>query len=191
MTICLRIWIKHFNTCRELYVQRTYHFSFFILLALILKGCINPFAPGELDGDPFAELLGDPTTIDGFYQRFQSAYELRDTTLYGPLIHPEFVFSFRDEERNVDVTWNRPEEMNSTFNLFIQSADIQLNWNNYISISTNDENTRSQIVRRFDLGVLLTNSDLLRTDGSASFLLTRPDSTSNWQLLLWRDESEL
>lgn len=157
----------------------------------MISSCINPFAPGELEGDPFAEFLGDPKTIDGFYQRFQNAYQLRDTSLYGPLIHPDFVFSFRDQERNVDVTWNRPEEMNSTYNLFVQSIDIQLNWNNFISVSTNPENTRSQVVRRFDLGVLLTNSDVLRTDGSASFLLTREDSTSNWQLLIWRDESEI
>lgn len=171
--------------------QPAHIIALFAMLFVSGSACINPFAPGSLDGDPFAELLGDPKTIEGFYQRFQNAYQLRDTTLYGPLIHPDFVFSFRDEERNVDVTWNRPEEMNSTYNLFIQSIDIQLNWNNFISVATNEEKTRSQIVRRFDLGVLLSNSELLRTDGSASFLLTRQDSTSNWQLLLWRDESEL
>lgn len=157
----------------------------------LMSACINPFAPGELDGDPFAELLGDPTTIEGFYQRFQNAYQLRDTSLYGPLIHPDFVFTFRDQERNVDVSWNRPQEMNSTYNLFVQSVDIQLNWNNFISISTNEDKTRSQVLRRFDLGVLLSSSEALRTNGTASFLLTRQDSTENWQLMMWQDESEI
>ncbi|MEX0778365.1 MAG: hypothetical protein WD491_10275 [Balneolales bacterium] len=168
-----------------------------IYIALLLStllctaGCINPFAPDEKEGDPFGDLLGDPSTIEGFYTRFQSAYEIRDTTLYGPLIHPDFVFTFRDQFNGVDVSWGRSEEMSSTQNIFTQSTDVQLRWSNFISILTNDDKTRSQVVRRFDLSVAIRGSDLLRTDGSASFLLTRSDSTSDWRLINWRDESEI
>jgi hypothetical protein len=173
--------------------SRSHHTVWTLWLATIVvaAGCINPFAPGEAEGDPFENFLGNPRTIDGFYQRFQNAYQLRDTTLYGPLIHPEFLFTFRDFEQNVDVTWGRAEEMWATYNLFLNSAEIQMQWNNIISQQTNAGNTFSQVIRRFSLIVVLQGSDVLRTDGSANFVLTRADSTKNWQLISWRDESDL
>jgi hypothetical protein len=162
-----------------------------LIAAFILAGCLNPFAPRELEGDILENLLGDPSTLEGFYTRFQNAYQLRDTTLYGPLIHPEFIFTYRDPEQNVDISWGRAEEMNATSRLFQNSRDIQLQWNNIISRFENAEKTRSQVVRRFNLTILLEGSDLFRTDGAANFILTRTDSTANWQLLSWRDESDI
>ncbi len=156
-----------------------------------LAGCLNPFAPGLEDGDPFGDFLGDPTTIEGFFTRFQNAYQFRDTTLYGPLIHPNFTFTFRDEDNNVDVSWGRNDEMNSTYRLFINSSDIRIQWNNIISLETNFEQTQAQVLRRFDLTVVLEASDVIRTDGAVNFVMTRPDSTESWQLLSWRDESDL
>ena len=35
-------------------------------------------APALEEGDPFGDLLGDPTTVDGFFTAFRTAYELRD-----------------------------------------------------------------------------------------------------------------
>ena len=168
-----------------------------LLLPLFTAGCINPFAPGELEGDPIVDLLGDPSTIEGFYTRFQKSYELRDTSLYGPLIHPNFTFTFRDDDRNVDITWGRSEEMNSTYNMFSQSYDISLRWNNIIDqipMGTQDESdTESMLViRRFNLTVVVSPSEPpFRSDGSASFVLTRPDETANWRLVSWRDESDI
>lgn len=160
-------------------------------LGIWASGCINPFAPGESDEDPLDDILGDPTTVDGFYQRFKSAYELRDTSLYGPLLHNDFEFSFRDEDQDVEVTWSRTEDMTSTNNLFMQALDIQLQWSNFITREVNDDQTRAQAIRRFDLSVLLENNERLHTDGSANFTLVRPDSTHQWELLRWRDESEI
>ncbi len=161
------------------------------LLAVIAAGCWNPFAPGIEDGDPFEELLGDPSTIEGFFTRFQNAYQLRDTTLYGPLIAPDFTFTFRDHDNNVDVSWGRNEEMSSTYRLFINARDIRIQWNNIISVEVNPAQTQSQVIRRFDLTVSLEASDLIRTDGAVNFVLTREDSTENWQLRSWRDESDI
>ena len=158
---------------------------------LILAACTNPFAPEELEGDILDELLGDPTTIEGFYVRFQNAYQLRDTTLYGPLIHPNFTFTYRDPEQNVDITWGRSQEMSSTSRLFQSSRDIQLQWNNIITQFNNMDKTQSQIIRRFSLVVVLDGADIFRTDGATNFVLTRADSTSTWQILSWRDESEI
>lgn len=169
------------------------HIAFLMTLIsiCILQSCTNPFAPRELKGDIFDNLLGDPTTIEGFYTRFQNAYQLRDTTLYGPLIHPEFIFTYRDQEQNVDVSWGRTEEMITTSRLFQRSRDIQLQWNNIVFEQTNTTGTQAQIVRRFNLLILLDGTDSFRTDGSTNFVLTRSDSTSSWQIISWRDESEI
>ena len=163
----------------------------FLLVLPFLSGCINPFAPDKLEGDPVADLLGDPTTIEGFYTRFQKSYELRDTSLYGPLIHSDFTFTFRDDNRNVDITWGRSEEMNSTYNMFSHSYDITLRWNNITQKIINDNQTEGQIIRRFNLTVMVTPSEIYRTDGSANFRLARPDSISGWRLISWRDESDI
>lgn len=157
---------------------------------LLTAGCWNPFAPGLEEGDGDG-LLGDPSTIEGFFTRFQNAYQLRDTTLYGPLIARDFVFTFRDYDNNVDISWGRNEEMSSTYRLFINSQDIRIRWNNILSQDINEDRTRSQVIRRFDLTVALEASDLIRTDGAVNFVLERPDSTENWQLRSWRDESDL
>jgi hypothetical protein len=161
------------------------------VFAVGVAGCLNPFAPGVEEGDPFTDLLGDPSTIEGFFVRFQNAYQLRDTTLYGPLIHPNFTFTFRDYDNNVDISWSRVEEMSSTYRLFINSQDIRIQWNNIISQNINAERDRAQIIRRFDLTVILDASDVIRTDGAVNFVMTRADSTENWQLFSWRDESDL
>lgn len=160
-------------------------------ILLFPLACTNPFAPELTDSDPFGELLGDPTTIDGFYTRFQNAYIFRDTTLYGPLIHPEFVFTYRDFDRNVDVSWGRSLELITTHRLFLESNDIQLQWNNVVTSFVNPDKTQAQVIRRFNLSVVLSQADVIRTDGSANFVLERPDSTQVWQLIRWRDESDI
>jgi hypothetical protein len=161
------------------------------LATLLTGGCANPFAPGLEAGDPFDALLGDPRSLDGFYLRFQNAYQFRDTTLYGPLIDPEFMFTYRDFEQNVDISWGRPAELNSTWRLFNQSQDLQLQWNNLVSSSVNPEKTEAVLLRRFNLGVVLNAAENYRTDGVAGFILRREDSTMAWRLYRWRDESNL
>ena len=111
--------------------------------------------------------------------------------MYGLLIHPDFIFTFRDQQQNVDISWGRSEEMNSTTRLFENSRDIQLQWNNIIDRIDAPGGLQTRIVRRFNLTVLLEGSDLFRTDGAAVFTLTRADTTSSWQLIRWRDESDL
>lgn len=172
---------------------RKFHIVFVLVFATGLAGwgCSNPFAPSVLEGDILDDLLGNPSTVEGFYTRFQNSYQLRDTTLYGQIIHPDFIFTYRDPEQNVDISWGRAEEMNSTSRLFQNSRDIQLQWNNIIDRIDNSEQTQSRIVRRFNLTVILDGADIFRTDGAAVFTLTRTDSTQNWRLLNWRDESDI
>ncbi len=162
-----------------------------IALTIVLGSCINPFSPALEKADILDDILGNPVTIEGFYTRFQNAYQLRDTTLYGPLIDAQFIFTYRDPELNVDVSWGRAEELNTTARLFSTSRDIQLQWNNISSFFQNDLKTRAQVIRRFNLMVMVNETTTYRTDGATNFILTRSDSTKAWQLLSWRDESEL
>lgn len=152
---------------------------------------MNPFAPSYKEGEGLENLLGNPLTIEGFYTRFQNAYRLRDTTLYGPLIHPAFTFTYRNFDQNVDVSWGRLQELLSTGNLFQFAREIDLTWNNEVVRLENGLGTEAQVIRRFDLIVSLQDSDVLRTDGSANFVLQRPDTLSPWQLIRWRDQSDL
>ena len=162
-----------------------------ILTAFLFPCCENPFAPGIMKGKLPDDPLGNPKTISGFYTRFMNAYQLRDTTLYGPLINSRFIFTYRDYNRNVDVSWGRDEEMTTTYNMFTQSQDIQLQWNNIVTQIVDSTKTQAQVIRQFNLAIILKGSDVIRTDGAANFILTRPDSNSAWQLLRWRDESNL
>lgn len=159
-------------------------------MAFVMASCgDNPFAPGLAEKALTQDPLGNQRTIDGFFTRFQNAYQLRDTTIYGPLIQPNFTFTYHDFNNNVDVSWGRDVEMTSTYNMFSQSEDIQLQWNDIVSEVEDSTSTRAQVVRRFNLAIILKNSDVLRTDGAANFLLSRSDSTQPWRLLFWRDES--
>ena len=161
-----------------------------VLLAAAGAGC-NPFAPALEEGDPFADLFGDPTTIEGFFTNFRTAYELRDLSLYEPLLDSSFVFIYRDFEAQVDRQWGFAEDLEITRRLFRSADFIQLRWNQIIASDVLEENRRVRVIRSFNLTVGLEGQDVFRGDGNVNFLLVRPDSAAAWQLARWRDESEL
>ena len=157
-------------------------------LAFLAGGCINPFAP-RLDTSP-ATSACDPHTVDGLFQCFQAAYTFRDTTVYSPLVHPDFIFIYRDYDPNgllVDYTWGRDEEMRTTFGLFQNAEKLDLIWNNVISTST--DSVGLNIVRGFNLTVVFNPSDIERVDGYANMTLQRDKVTDPWRIIRWRDES--
>jgi len=159
-----------------------------VLVAAFLfpgSGCVNPFAPGR-DDTP-AQSACDPHTIEGLFQCFQAAYTFRDTTVYGPLIDPAFVFVYRNYDVGVDVTWGRDDEIRTTFGLFQNAQKLDLIWNNIIS-STTDSN-RVNVVRGFNLTLVFNPSDIERVDGYANLTLERARSSDPWKIVLWRDES--
>ncbi len=160
------------------------------LLVLLSGGC-NPFAPALGEGDAFGDLLGDPTTVNGFFANFRNAYELRDLSLYEPLIDSLFVFEYTDFDAGIERQWNFAQELESTRRLFLNATAVQLQWNQVISRAISDENRQARIVRSFNLTVVLDGGEALRGDGNVNFLLVRQDSTSAWRLQWWRDESEL
>ncbi|MEM1126216.1 MAG: hypothetical protein AAGI71_06150 [Bacteroidota bacterium] len=155
----------------------------------LLAGC-NPFAPALEEGNAFGDLLGDPTTVEGFFTNFQNAYELRDLSLYEPLLDSSFVFLYYDFDAQVDREWRFSQELESTRRLFQNATLIQLRWNQVLSQDVFDEGRQARVVRSFNLVISLDAGDAFRGDGNVNFLLVRPDTSAAWQLSRWRDESE-
>ncbi len=154
-------------------------------MAVILAGCLNPFAPG-LDSSP-AESSCDQHSIDGIFRCFQSSYTFRDTTLYGQLLDPNFVFVYRDYDRSVDVSWGREEEMRATYGLFQNAQKLDLIWNNVVS--TNSDSNTVSVVRGFTLTLVFNPSDIEYVDGWAALTFERTQVTEPWRIVRWRDES--
>jgi hypothetical protein len=161
-----------------------------LLAAALGVAACNPFAPAKEEGDPFNTLQGDPTTIEGFFANFKNAYELRDISLYEPLLDSTFTFVYFDFDAQVERRWGFAQELASTRSLF-QSADlIQLRWNQIIMQSEAPDGEQARVVRSFNLLISLAEGEDFRGSGNVNFRLVRSDSTDTWKLARWRDESE-
>ncbi len=167
---------------------RSAHLLCALLFLLVLPAC-NPFAPAVEEGDALG--LGDPTTVEGFFTAFQTAYELRDIALYEPLLDSAFTFVFYDFDAQVEQRYGFEQDLRTTRGLFTQSNLIQLQWNQILQQTLDDASLRAQIVRPFNLTVSLDGGSVFRGSGNVNFLLVRGDTTATWRLLRWRDESEL
>ncbi len=159
-------------------------------LVVWISSC-NPFAPALEEGNPFGDLLGDATTIEGFFTNFRNAYELRDLSLYEPLLDSSFTFIWRDFDAQVDREWGFSQDLETTRRLFQNSNLIRLQWNQIITRDELIPFVRSRVVRSFNLTVTLEQGEVFRTDGNVNFTLIRQDSLAAWRLVRWRDESEL
>jgi len=133
--------------------------------------------------------LSDLTTIDGIFQSFQFAYSFRDTSIYGKLVGNDFIFTFRDFEKGFDVSWGRDDEMKTTNGLFTNSQRLDLIWNNIVL--SNVDSLSATIVRGFNLTVTFNPTDVVRIDGRVNLSFIRDESTKNWKMIKWLDESSL
>jgi hypothetical protein len=159
----------------------------FGIFFLLFAAC-NPFAP-KLDDSTGEVRFGDPHTIDGYFQAFRYAYQFKDTTLYGNLLAPNFVFSYRNYDRGVDVEWGRDEEVRTTSSLFQAAQSLDVLWGSILdSMSTA---TTFEITRSFSLDISFNPGDISHVDGRAIFRLERANASEQWKATRWRDESNL
>ena len=146
--------------------------------------CINPFAPSFSDAE--TDLIGDLKTIDGFFQTFQYAYNMKDTIIYSNLLDNDFIFEYRNYDESIDLTLSREEDMITTYRLFSSAQRIELIWNAIIINNGNDK--ERNISRSFNLTIAFSNY----TDhigGNVYFILKRENENENWKLTYWRDDS--
>lgn len=164
----------------------------YLLLAaaagLLLYGCQNPFAPAlDTSEDNNSGAISDLKTMDGVFLNFQYAYTFKDTLIYGQLISPDFLFTYRDYDLGYDISWGRDEEMRTTYGLFHNTQKLDLIWNNII-FSTSDS-LNANIVRSFNLTITFNPTDIVRLDGRVNLTLRKDRDTEKWSIVRWIDES--
>jgi hypothetical protein len=159
---------------------------FLLLVTLVYISCHNPFAPKE-EADMAGSSCIDFKEVDNLFCAFCNSYAFKDTTLYGSLFAPNFIFSYVDYDRGVDVSWGRDDEMRSAYGLFQSVQSLALIWNNVIFSSGDD--TSHSIIRGFSLTVTFNPADIISVDGYANLTFNRANKEDNWHILRWRDES--
>ncbi len=148
--------------------------------------CINPFAP-HLNNSLGIQLCNDLTQAENIFCAFRNAYSFKDTTLYGSLLSPDFIFIYTDYDQLVERSWGREDEMKLTHTMFQSVMSLSLIWNSEISFSESD--TAETIERGYDLTVTFNPNDIMEVNGVAEFLLVRPRAGVPWKLLQWQDKS--
>jgi len=162
-----------------------------VVLLLLAPAC-NPFAPAldEVPTDQNA-LLGNPTTVRGFFDRFRAAYQLRDSTLYGQLLSPKFRFTYHDFAANVDRSWTRDVDANTTYRLFRAARSTNLQWTQYLPNSdTLSSDTLANVERSFLLTIEQRDDVRFSGAGTARLVLVRKNRTEPWRMRSWYDRSE-
>ena len=160
------------------------------LLCLLLAagGCTNPFAPKlEPELHPTSTVLGDQRTVAGVFQNIQYAYTYRDTLIYGNLLHPDFQFRYYNADRATEVTFNRDEEVRTTYNLFKGAAQLDIQWNDIIA--QDGDSLLVDVTRSYNLKIALQADDVFRIDGRATLRLVRNSPNDVWLIRSWRDDS--
>jgi hypothetical protein len=163
-----------------------------LLLLVLLAAACNPFAPAlhEVPTDQ-NQLLGDPTTVRGFFDRFRAAYQLRDSTLYGQLLTPKFIFTYRDFAANVERSWNRDVDANTTYRLFRAARSTNLQWTQYLPTSdTLAADTIAYVERSFLLSIEQRDNERFSGAGTARLVLVRKNRNDAWRMRSWYDRSE-
>ncbi len=155
---------------------------------IVLFGCKNPFAPAlDFDANDTGSVLSDLKDVDGVFRNFQYAYVFKDTLIYGELISGDFIFTYRDYDQGVDVSWGRDEEMKTTYGLFQNSQRLEIIWNNEI-LNTQDS-LNANIIRAFNLTITFNPTDIVRINGRVNLSLRKNPITKTWAITKWIDES--
>jgi len=159
-----------------------------MLFPFLILGCTNPFAPA-LDTSPSdnSSTISDLKNVDGVFQNFQYAYVFKDTTIYGELIAGDFIFTFRDYDQGIDVSWGRDDEMKTTYGLFQNSQRLDLIWNNEV-LNTQDS-LNATIIRAFNLTITFNPTDIVRVNGRVNLSLKKDPLSEKWAIVKWIDES--
>ncbi|MEZ4827112.1 MAG: hypothetical protein R3C61_12675 [Bacteroidia bacterium] len=168
--------------------RKLFFISLGVWLGLNTVSC-NPFAPAyDPEGLADINILGDPTNIDGFFRLFKNGYELRDTTLYGRLFSPDFIFTYYDPDLGQDISWDRATDLIISYNLFQSVLQINLDWNYFTQLDTTD--TEALVVRNFNLTIEETEEIVYSGTGRAKLRLRRNNPGEAWQAYSWFDDSD-
>lgn len=158
-----------------------------LFVSFLLIGCFNPFAPKIDNSTNNNNILSDQKTIEGVFQNFKYAYTFKDSTIYGQLLTPDFVFSYFDYNIGIEVTWDRPTEMKTTEGLFLNTQNLNLIWNNIVYQEGDSLNI--DVKRSFNLTITFNPNDILNFYGFADMTMTRPTTSDKWKIKHWDDQT--
>ncbi len=159
-----------------------------MLFFVVIAGCKNPFAPSlETNPDENGSTLSDLKSVDGIFKNFQYAYVFKDTTIYGRLIAEDFLFTYRDYDQGIDVSWGRDEEMKTTYGLFQNSQRLEVIWNN--EVLNAQDSLNATIIRTFNLTITFNPTDIIVINGRVNLSLRKNPVFGTWAIVRWIDES--
>lgn len=163
-----------------------------LALGLLVTSSCNPFAPGlEQVRIDRQSLLGNRTTINGFFDYFRNSYELKDTSLYGQMLDHKFEFSYKDFSTGNQGKWDRDQEMRIATNMFRQIRSANLVWTWFLAADTANADTLARVERYFNLTVVLDDQNVYTGTGSAKLTLVRPDTLAPWRIRDWQDVRDM
>lgn len=166
---------------------------------LVISGCWNPFSPDEIgEGEEFQ--YHNP--CDSAYkvlENLEFAYKSLDIDQYMNCFRDDFEFhllevDWADYTGNgvIDEYWGIDLEEAYTENMFSNVSSIELSFSgDQQSPWTGDSTGQSlQLIRGFDLKVYTNSSQTtgFMASGDALFIC-RPDSTGEWYIWQWWDQS--
>ena len=128
-------------------------------------------------------MISNQAEICGVFQNFQYAYTFKDTLIYGQVLDKDFIFTYRDYEKEVDVSWGRDDEVKYTYGLFQNTQRLDLIWNDILLISGDS----THVIRSFNLTVTFNPTDINYVDGRVNLTLIKVNN--KWKILRWVDES--
>lgn len=130
-------------------------------------------------------MISDQKNIDGIFQNLKYAYTFKDTAIYGALLNENSIFSYRDYENDIDISWGRSEEMRATEGLFRNSQNLDVIWNTIDLISIDSTSVR----RSFILTITFNPSDIIFINGKVNLTLVKNPNTKQWKITHWFDEA--
>jgi len=152
-------------------------------MALLLQGCLNPFAP--IEGEAGKRAWSDQATVGGLLQNFALSYDYRDSLRYSDCLDESFIFNYYDMDAGRFDSWYRDTDLKATGGLFRSYGRIDLEWNIIPDevVAFNLPDSLLAFIVRFNL-TLGDESPLM---GYARFSV-RKGSDGRFRVIQWQDD---
>ncbi len=165
-----------------------------VFVALLLEGCVNPFAPALTEAGGSHELiLSEQDTPEGVFVNFSYSYNFKDSLVYSDLLDSTFLFISKNYATTpvTDLTWGRDVDIKTTVGLFRHFQTLNLKWEATIfERFLGTDSSRKEIKKRFQL-TFDGGQEIPAINGDALFILKKKTRNKKpfWQITRWEDLS--
>ena len=166
----------------------SYGITLLTISAVILSGCLNPFAPAL--GDPAESLWTDQQTVGDLLSNFRNAYNLQDSLRYSNCLADNFIFYYYDVENSREDQWGRDTDLKATGGLFRNFDNVALVWYavapTISAFSTADSSLEFDV--SFNLSLYGDGSSTYDLYGFARFKVLK-ESGDQFRIISWKDNT--